>query len=169
MHALQDSKTVFILMASFTSPPRKIPGVGEPANGNDSVSYNQEDDPPITHSLKFDKLEVPSPRGSELPKPSYDTRPFTPTYQKPFPEDITPWGQATIEEETWSKFLDAVKDRGFDLGKKVRAVQNYIDVGVTSQKRWSPADNGRNASSPPSLSPLPASRLASGALAVRSG
>lgn len=122
MHALQDSKTVFILMASFTSPPRAIPT--DEASSDPQYKNKNEDDPPITHSLKFD---LPHTGQSVVPKASFDARAFSPTYQVEFPKDITPWNQCTVEEETWSKFLSAVKDKGVDLGKRTRAVQNYID------------------------------------------
>jgi len=185
VHALQDSKTVFILMASFTAPPRKLPplipragmsseekeireikdkiqatphllseitytkgeksergvvaeqppaaeksesvngGENNEANG-DETSTKDNNDTPITHSLRF-RFELPSSGSSAIPKPSYDVRPFAPSYQIEFPPDMTPWGKAVIEEETWTNFLTAIKDRGIHLGKKKRAVQNYIE------------------------------------------
>lgn len=121
-------------MASFTAPPRPLPPIKprpqitKPAegSGSDDPAKQDNNDTPITHSLRF-RFELPSPASSAIPKASYDTRPFLPSYQIEFPPDITPWGKASIEETTWTKFLMTVKDQGIDLGRKTRAVQNYIN------------------------------------------
>lgn len=142
MHALQDSKTVFILMASFTSPPRTLLPISssqraptaverELARAEDGGSEKpvddkekDNDDTPITHSLRFN---LPTSGDSFVPRASHDVRPFAPSYQIEFPPDIIPWGRASSEEETWAGFLAAIKDKGIHLGKKKRAVQNYIE------------------------------------------
>jgi hypothetical protein len=121
-------------MASFTAPPRKLPPIinrpkiaaADPPTNGEAPAKKDNNDTPITHSLRF-RFEIPSPGSSAIPKASYDTRPFAPAYQIEFPPDITPWGKASVEETTWTKFLATVKNQGIDLGRRTQAVQNYIN------------------------------------------
>lgn len=137
MHALQDNQTVFILMASFISPPIKLPDFAQEAKDIDQGSFDlmryddtakdSKDDPTITESLKFD---IPHDGDSTIPKVGRHPIPFSPQYRIKFPKDIMPWGSAIIEEEQWQSFLDAARAKGADLGKRAVAVQNYINVSA---------------------------------------
>jgi hypothetical protein len=145
VHALQDSRTVFILMASFSAPPRKLPadlaspsgpGVWDPDSEQPAVDQaydDKKDEPGITETLKFDKFAAkfdPPSNGTSI-KPELQTqrrRPFQPAYQKSMPADIVPFKDATTEEMIWERFLERAKSKGVPLGSKVRAVQNYIKV-----------------------------------------
>lgn len=145
VHALQDSRTVFILMASFSAPPRPLPasiesssepGVWDPdaEHADDDKKYDdKKDEPGITETLKFDKFAnkfaSPDNATSQLPHLQKQARQFQPSFQKPFPPDITPFAQCKDEVETWESFLQRAKERGVDLGSKARGVQNYIKVG----------------------------------------
>ncbi|KLT46172.1 Thioesterase/thiol ester dehydrase-isomerase [Cutaneotrichosporon oleaginosum] len=143
VHALQDSRTVFILMASFSAPPRKLPadlaspsgpGVWDPDSEQPAVDHSyddKKDEPGITETLKFDKFAAkfdPPTNGTSI-KPEVQTqrrRPFQPAFQKSMPTDVVPFKDATTEEEIWERFLQRASTKGVPLGSKVRAVQNYI-------------------------------------------
>ncbi|KAL1413360.1 acyl-CoA thioesterase [Vanrija albida] len=159
VHAQQDGKTVFILMASYSSPPKPLPKL--PPTEADSAQIKEadaKDDPTITGPVKFDGLDkgqssaapgtsksvrfdVPHPGNSALPKDVADDalaarpapRPFAEHYQIPFPKDVKPWADATVEEDMWANFLRAAEFRGLQLGSRARAVQNYIN-----ERRQSP-------------------------------
>lgn len=130
-------------MASFTAPPRPLPKFGPRKETNsekeikallekaaaedaskDNGSEKDNDDTPITHSLRFD---IPHSGGSAVPKSTHDTRPFLPAYQIEFPPDIIPWGKAISEVDTWTRFLSGLRDKGVVLGKREKAVLNYIE------------------------------------------
>lgn len=119
-------------MASFSSPPRKLDFTqfskdsppSENARGPPDVSdIDSKDEPGITASLKFD---APHSGQSETPKANIGVRSFQPTYQKPFPPDITPYEKAEDEEAIWQKFLVHAKEKGIELGARATAVRNYI-------------------------------------------
>lgn len=118
VHALQESQTVFILMASFTAPPRSLPTLE-----SDKTEHKEREEPSITGGLK---IEVPNSGNSFLPKVSYPLPEFRPKYQIPFPEGITPWKQAVAEEDQWTNFVKRAQERGLDLGRSGRAVDSYI-------------------------------------------
>ncbi|GMK57547.1 hypothetical protein CspeluHIS016_0403810 [Cutaneotrichosporon spelunceum] len=147
VHALQDSRTVFILMASFSSPPRKLPaelaspsgpGFFEPDSEQPAVDRthdDKKDEPGITATLKFDRVaatfanKFDPPNNGTSTKPEVQRlprRPFQPSYQKTMPTDIVPYNDAVTEEEIWESFLLRAKDQDVVLGSKARAVQNYI-------------------------------------------
>ncbi|BEI86339.1 hypothetical protein CcaverHIS002_0606260 [Cutaneotrichosporon cavernicola] len=147
VHALQDSRTVFILMASFSAPPRKLPtdlvsptgpAFFEPDSEQPAVDNSHDDkrdEPGITETLKFDKIaakfaaKFDPPTNGTSTKPEVQRQPrraFQPSYQKTMPTDIVPYKDAVTEEEIWESFLQRAKTKNVALGSKVRAVQNYI-------------------------------------------
>jgi len=99
VHAIQDSRTIFILMASFSSAPRPLDPV-------------EEEEPPMPAIV----CKI------------YPPRPFAPEYRAPFPEDITPYDQSPTEQGHWKAYLQETKDAGVDVGSQKAPIQSYIDV-----------------------------------------
>lgn len=160
VHALQDSRTVFILMASFSAPPRKLPaeiaspngpGIWDPDSEQPAVDHSyddKKDEPGITETLKFDKIAArfdPPTNGTSIKfeVQRQHRRAFQPAYQKTMPTDIVPYKDAITEEEIWERFLERAKSKSVPLGSKVRAVQNYIKVGCWHESARAGRSHGR--------------------------
>lgn len=109
---------MFILMASFTAPPRALP-----TQQSDGTQHKSREEPSITGGLKF---EIPNQGNSALPRVSYPLPEFRAKYQIPFPEGVTPWKQAVAEEDQWTNFVKRAQERGLDLGRSGKAVDSYI-------------------------------------------
>lgn len=139
-------------MASFSAKPRPLPTSFDDSSdaGNwdpdseqpeaDKKYDDKKDEPGITETLKFDKFaqKFEPPTHGTSTKPAIQrqaSRPFAPSYQKSMPTDIVPFEDAVNEEETWEKFLERAKERGVPLGRKARAVQNYIKVSWATAYR----------------------------------
>ncbi|KAK4687359.1 hypothetical protein P7C73_g2754, partial [Tremellales sp. Uapishka_1] len=128
--ALQRDRPIFILIASYTTPPLPLPS-HFPASTPTRRDGDETSEAHLSHSLRFALTPSPSP-SSALSADARGLRdkaeppiPFAESYQIPFPSGLLPWEACEEEEVRWDKFL---QQRGESYGGKRRiAVEEYIE------------------------------------------
>jgi len=124
--AIQREQAVFILIASYTSPPVELPPIRDGPNIPFSWVPSRE---ALSHSLRFalgnasesgQKIEArQTTETDEIVSPFG----FRPRFAIPFPDGVLPWEKCEEEEVRWSRFLD--RPQGHD-GTSRAAVEEYI-------------------------------------------
>ncbi|EIW68264.1 hypothetical protein TREMEDRAFT_16478, partial [Tremella mesenterica DSM 1558] len=120
--AKQSEKVVFILIASYTSPPSPQISQKFPSSRQESIS--PEDEVKMSHSLRFSLTNKGSIEQNKSRRKSSRIPSFQPRFQIPGPDDIVAWEESEEEENRWQRVLDT---RGSAIvGKYRTALEEYI-------------------------------------------
>ncbi|KAK8854686.1 acyl-CoA thioesterase II [Kwoniella newhampshirensis] len=139
VRAWQGDREVFVLLASYTLPPTKLP---PNLGGGRAVVHEGEsqadDGLKVSNSLRF----VSSPNVKEITSTSSHTKEvqqdngFQEKYQAPLPENLLPWEECEEEAVRWQKWMDEKGSRF--TGTKRKFLQEYI-----RERRESPVSIAR--------------------------
>ncbi|WRT68545.1 acyl-CoA thioesterase II [Kwoniella shivajii] len=105
VRAWQGEREVFVLLASYTSPPTPLPkNFGSIPQNSSSSTKEGGNNAKMSNSLRF---ALPQSASQSIKDITNSTRQgVQPKYQAPFPANLRPWKECYTEESRWQKFFD---------------------------------------------------------------
>lgn len=147
--AMQKGRVVFVLIASYTLPPRELPPLKTPgtpfsftpsldegkrtsaATTAPAASDQNENGRFVSYQLRFSLEQLAAEVYTGIP-PRHSSEhgmlpPFAPRFQLPFPNDLIPPEECVEEEERWQKFLEDAKGTSM---RREKGIRDYIQVCI---------------------------------------